>query len=108
MFSSCWSCGCERSARVRSQPTACSRGFQAGDGAEDERVQANREDGAGEDEVVSLLRQQAQRHAQRARMKENSPICASARRDNQRRAQAVAEAADDDEGGDRLADDDDR
>ena len=47
------------------------------DGTEEQRVEGDRDERAGEDQVIALVRQQAETTASSARMNENSPIWAS-------------------------------
>ena len=75
---------------------------------EQQRVEEDRQDGAGKDQVLSLRRQQVQRDAEADEDERELADLGEAGGNGQRGAVGVAEGADDHEGGDGLADEDDR
>jgi hypothetical protein len=76
------------------------------DSCEDERVERDREQRPGQDQVLAFLRQQPQREAKARQDERELADLGQARRDRQRRPDRVAEGEHDGEGGQRLAEHD--
>ena len=84
-----------------------SKGLQPVDAGKDQRVEHDRQDRAGKDQVAPLLGKQVQADAELGEDEGELADLREARRDHQRRADRMAERDDDQECRNRLADDDD-
>ena len=78
-------------------------GPEGADGREHQGVEGDREQGAGQDQIAPLGRQQIQLHAETGQDERELADLGEARRDRERRADRVAADQDDGEGGERLA-----
>ncbi|MNT08744.1 hypothetical protein D3C72_1434950 [compost metagenome] len=75
--------------------------------AEDERVEGDRQDGAGQDQALPFLRHQAQRQAQRGQDERELADLRQAGRDDDGRFRRIAQRHHEQKGGDRFAEDND-